>query len=368
MNARKTWSGTSAKSVLPVACLGLIISTLAGCPQVPVDLCAGVTCDPGENCVDGICAAPVARTYVGSEACGSCHAGTLATFMRTAHPFKINKVVDGQMPTYPFSTIEGALEMVTDDDLPLADETPDPAPGTDNTLGTPAGYSDVSYVIGGFGWKARFMDLNGFIVTGSNVQYNLETEGVVAYHDNEVDKPFNCGNCHTTGWRRYTSEEGDDRNLNRQEDLPGMDGTFALPGIQCEACHGAGSDHIAAPSKDNITRIATPRTTEDFLADDMAFGKAAACSDCHTRHAEKDYPTYVGGSGMILASGGLIRHHEQNDEMQGINPDDEAGGPTGPHASLDCIACHNPHTTTRYQDVSGDPTGYGHRLHRVPQC
>jgi hypothetical protein len=43
--------------------------------------------------------------------------------------------------------------------------------------------------------------------------------------------------------------------------------------------------------------------------------------------------------------------------MLGINPDDETAGPTGPHASLECISCHNPHTTTRYMDTSGDPPG-----------
>jgi Cytochrome c554 and c-prime len=302
----------------------------------------------------------VAKTYVGSEACSTCHSEIFGWFRNSGHPYKINEVVDGQMPTYPFSSIDGALAMVDDDDAPLADESATPDPnigGTDNSLGTPMSYDDVSFVIGGFGWKARFMDLDGYIVSGSSVQYNLETEGMVSYHNNETDKRFDCGNCHTTGWKRYTSEVGDDRNLNRQNDLPGIEGTFAAAGIQCEACHGAGSEHAAAPTSDNITKLATPRTTEDFLADDMAYGKAAACSDCHTRHAEKDYPTYVGGSGLILASGGLIRHHEQSDEMQGINPDDEAAGPTGPHANLSCMSCHDPHTTTRYMAESGDPPG-----------
>jgi hypothetical protein len=295
-----------------------------------------------------------ARTYVGSDQCATCHSEIFDWFRNSGHPYKINRIVNGQVPTYPFSSIAGALWMVSDSDDADAE---DPGAGTDNTLSIPGSYDEVSYVIGGFGWKARSMDANGFIVTGDSVQYNLETQGMASYHNNEVDKVFNCGNCHTTGWKRYTSEDGDDRNLNRQDDLPGMAGTFAAPGIQCEACHGAGSEHIAGPTKDNITRKASPRTTADFLATDMAFGKAVACSDCHTRDGEKDYLTYVGGSGLILASGGLIRHHEQYDEMLGINPDDVAAGATGPHASQECIACHDPHTTTRYMDVSGDPPG-----------
>jgi formate-dependent nitrite reductase cytochrome c552 subunit len=289
-----------------------------------------------------------------------CHSEIYGWFRNSGHPYKVNEVVDSMVPEYPFSTIDGALEMIDDDDLPGPDEgdAADPNLGnTDNALGTPESYDDISFVIGGFGWKSRWMDADGFIVTGSAVQYNLETEAMSAYHNNEQGKKFNCGNCHTTGWRRYTSEEGDDRNLNRQNDLPGIEGTFAFTGIQCESCHGAGSEHIAGPTSENIVRIAEPRTTEDFLADDMAYGKAVACSECHVRESEKDYPTYEGGPGRILASGGLIRHHEQYEEMLGINPDDVEGGPTGPHSSFACITCHDPHTTTKYMAISGDPPG-----------
>ncbi len=345
---------------LILLCCALVV-LLVGCPAPPApppDCTTDAECGAGEVCTAGECVAPsVPRTYVGSEACGGCHQEIFGWFRNSGHPYKINKVENGQMPTYPFSSIEGALEMVSDADLPLDDGTPDPGAGTDNTLGTPQSYDEVTYVIGGFGWKARFIDANGFIVTGSAVQYNLENETLVSYHDNEIDKMFNCGNCHTTGWKRYTSDEGDERNRNRQDNLTGIDGTFAAPGIQCEACHGAGSEHIAGPSPDNITKNATARTTADFLADDMAYGKPVACGDCHTRDGEKDYPSYEGGVGLILASGGLIRHHEQYDELLGIDPDDPDAGPTGPHANLSCISCHDPHTTTRYMDVSGDPPG-----------
>ncbi len=302
---------------------------------------------------------PVAD-YVGPDTCLTCHGPQAITgmdytvFLRNGHGYKLNEIENGLMPTYPFSSIAGALGMIADDDLP----PDDPHPGTDNTLSTPLDYSDVSYVIGGFGWKSRWIDADGFIVTGSEVQYNLETMAMASYHNDEVDKKYNCGNCHTTGWKAYTSEPGDLRNLNRQGGLPGMHGTFAQPGVQCEACHGAGSLHAMVPSTANITRLAAARSTDDFLADDMAYGKAAACGDCHTRDGEKDYPTYVGGPGRIAAKGGLIRHHEQYDEMRGIDPDDDPTyAATGPHRDLLCGACHDPHTTTKYMDISGDAPG-----------
>ncbi len=314
--------------------------------------------DAAESLV-GVTAA--AADYVGTEVCLGCHGPLAVTgkdytvFLRNGHSYKLNEIQNDQVPSYPFSSIDGALAMMADTD----DADPsDPHAGTDNTLGTPLDYADVSFVIGGFGWKSRWIDADGFIVTGTDVQYNLETSGMVAYHNNEVGKKYNCGNCHTTGWKAYTSEVGDDRNNNRQNDLPGMAGTFAAPGVHCEACHGAGSLHLMAPSSSNITRLASDRATADFLADDMAYGKAASCADCHTRDAEKDYPTYVSGPGRIAASGGLIKHHEQFDEMKGVDPDDDpAYAATGPHAELLCGACHDPHTTTRYMDISGDAPG-----------
>jgi hypothetical protein len=301
-------------------------------------------------------------SYVGSSTCQPCHAEIHAKFMNSGHSYKLNKVENDAVPTYPSFTpgIAGALEGIDDDTasatvsgVDTAD--PDGTTGmTDNALGTPANYGAVSYVIGGFGWKARWIDKDGYIVTGSAVQYNLETQGYAAYHNNEVDKKYNCGNCHTTGWKHYDAT----KNPNRQDNMPGMDGTFFAGGVHCEACHGAGSAHVAAGGdKTKITKVAIARTTADFTADHMAYGLPVACSECHTRNGEKDYPDYTGGDGTIAVSGGLIRHHEQYDEKQGINPDDVAAGATGPHKSLACTGCHNQHTTTKYQATSGDDPG-----------
>ena len=293
-------------------------------------------------------------SFVGTDVCAGCHADIAAKFANNGHQYKLNKVEGGVPPTYPFTSLAGKLAGISDDDTDIAGGLVDPAAGTDNPAGTPASWNDVTYVIGGFGWKARWIDSQGFIVTGTNVQYNFATDGFSSYHNNQNDKKYNCGNCHTTGWKAYTSEAGDDRNKNRQDGLAGMEGTFFAPGVHCEACHGAGSAHAASPSKNNITKIATARTTEQYMADDMAANVPMACSDCHVRDSEKDYPTYTGGDGVILASGGFIRHHEQYDEKQGLIPDDVAAGPTGPHRDLACIACHDPHKTIKYEDISGD--------------
>jgi len=163
--------------------------------------------------------------YVGHDACKTCHAPIYDNYIQSGHPYKLNKVVDGQPPTYPFSEVPNTPEGFT--------------------------WDDVTYVIGGYNWKARFVDLDGYIITGDAVQYNLETKGWVGYHADEAvgTKPYDCGKCHTTGWQTLEENGG-----VHQDGLPGMAGTFAAPGVECEQCHGPGSDHIGGPSKTNIQK------------------------------------------------------------------------------------------------------------------
>ena len=224
-----------------------------------------------------------AQEYVGHNACTTCHGPIYDDYIDSGHPYKLNKVENGEAPVYPFSTV------------------PD----------TPEGYSwdDITYVIGGYGWKARFIDDQGYIITGDAVQYNLLPEGWVGYHADEEPgtKPYNCGACHTTGWSLFEDNGG-----NRQDDLPGMAGTFAAPGVECEACHGPGGLHVQTLSKDDIIKDTS----------------AEACGSCHFRN----------GDHSIAASGGFIRHHEQFDEM--IN---------SPHSFMDCVQCHDPHKSAKYE-------------------
>lgn len=291
--------------------------------------------------------------FIGSEVCGQCHTVQYASFAQTGHPFKLNRAF-GTQPSYPFTTLNGVLQRITDDDAAEGD----PKAGTDNTLGTPVTYDDVSYVIGGYFWKARFVDLAGAVVTGSAVQYNFATDAMSGYHNDEVDKKYNCGNCHTTGWRRYDAVLND----NRQDNMPLMDGTFFEGGVHCEACHGAGASH--AKFTGTITRDAfMPRSDAELNAPDAGYGNPVACGECHTRDGERDYPTYVSAfenalatagapdprpfdmGGRIAASGGLIRHHEQYDEVLGIDPDTLDTVRSGAFMSThgNCTTCHNPH-------------------------
>lgn len=219
--------------------------------------------------------------YLGSENCGYCHSDIYAAFRKSGHPYKLTKVVGGQAPTYPFSAV------------------PSPPAGVS--------WSDVTYVIGGFGWKARFLGKDGYIITaGGKNQYNLATR---AWSDYEKDtkKPYNCGPCHTTGYRPDGHQDG----------LPGIVGRWAFPGIQCERCHGPGSLHAQAPQS-------IPMAVDT---------RSELCGDCHNRGGKNE---------RIMAKGGFIQHHEQYNELQASSM-----------RVLSCVTCHDPHTGVLYNDLEG---------------
>lgn len=207
--------------------------------------------------------------YVGSPACFKCHMQQYNEHKVSGHPYKLQKAEDARK--WP---------------LPL-----------------PEGYSwdDISYVIGGAYKKARYIDNKGYIITaakdGSDLktQYNLET-GTWSYYHKGEKKPYDCGRCHTTGYKKEGHQDGKE----------GLIGTWAAPGIQCEACHGPGSAHVKIGDK---SKIVVDRSSE-------------LCGQCHIR----------GTKDKIPAKKGYIRHHEQLNEIL-----------ASPHKGVTCVSCHNPH-------------------------
>jgi hypothetical protein len=236
--------------------------------------------------------------YVGPQRCSGCHSDNYNQWRDGGHPHKLNKVVDGQPPAY-FSTDQVNV--------------PNPPQGVS--------WDDVSYVIGGAIWKARFIGKDGYIITGTQddqdlVQYNLQTGGWVTYHRDE-HKPYDCGRCHTTGWVAAEVPDGPDGGIH-QEAMDGMWGSFSDSAISCEACHGPASRHVTAPFAEKKNEIIVDRSAE-------------MCGNCHNRGGVND---------TIPASGGFIRHHEQYNEMAS-----SGHGPNG--AAHTCVTCHDPHKSVK---------------------
>jgi len=205
--------------------------------------------------------------------------------MQSGHPWQLTLVEGGQPPEYPFT------------------ELTDP----------PQGYTwdDIQYVIGGYNWKARFIDKEGYIITdppgGAEDedypnQYNYRNRitgfgaGWVQFHAGEEDLPYDCGSCHTTGYTR----------AGNQGDLPGLVGTWAQDGVRCEACHGPGAEHVTNPA-----------------AVDMRIDRdSEACTSCHQMDP---------GQGLDVRDG-FIQHHDQYGDLS-----------QGKHKVLQCVDCHDPH-------------------------
>lgn len=249
---------------------------------------------PGED-------ASVRLEYTGAEKCGECHEEAFAKYTLSGHAANFAKIMEGQAPTYPYDSITGGVN--------------DP----------PEGYtwSDISYVIGGYGWQALFVDMNGYLITnppgetGRNDYANAyhfanetleESAGWSSYLAGEINLPMDCASCHTTGYHT----EG------HQNDLEGIVGTWAFENVQCEACHGPGSLHAADPY--------------GFL---MVLDRSnQACAECHSRAS----------AAHVEAENGFAQKYQQFDELYNSK-----------HFSLQCIACHDPHASSVHPDPNLNP-------------
>jgi len=220
---------------------------------------------------DGVSFAP--PEFVGSEACAKCHGDIFEQHSRSGHAWALTPVVDGQAPSIPSNEVRTPPQEMA--------------------------WGDVAYVVGGYQWKALFVNQDGRLITGDAAQYNLDNNLLeaggefVAYHPGE-ELPFDCGACHATGYNP--------RGVQTTETA--MVGTFVQPGVQCEACHGPSSLHVNNP----------------FAFSPDVSPAAQKCRSCHM-------------SGAIETADGFIQHvdHEYGD----LYP--------GKHAILDCVDCHDPH-------------------------
>lgn len=263
----------------------------AGAQGVPGPAGAqGVQGVPGPSGLDGLSYTP--PTYIGSEACAECHQDIYDTFSLSGHPYQLSAVVNGEAPEYPFSDVSNPPDGYT--------------------------WDDISYVIGGYNWKALFVNQDGYIITGADenatTQYNLPNETLdlndawEAYHAGE-EVPYDCGTCHTTGYSPIGNQDG----------LDGMMGSWAFSGVQCEECHGAGSEHAENPI---VVRASLNRDAE-------------SCAACHARGVVDE----------INTADGFIQHHGEYEDLY-----------QSKHFVLDCVTCHDPHSGVVQLREAGLPT------------
>ncbi len=241
---------------------------------------------------------PTGAEYVGDELCSGCHSDISQVYMKSGHPWSLSAVTDGKSPAYPYTQITSI----------------------------PQGYSlkNISYIIGGYFWKAIFLNSQGYIITDAPSasgdtsyanQYNFgQTSlglipGWVSYHSGEADLSFNCGSCHTTG---YT-------NGGNQDNLPGIVGTWAQAGVRCERCHGPGSLHANNPQGIHM----------------LVEQNSGLCRECHE---------YVPTAALEVKNG-FIQHSDHFGDLS-----------QSKHQVLDCLTCHDPHSGVVQLQQEGQQT------------
>lgn len=200
-----------------------------------------------------------AAQYLGAESCADCHSTQFGEWLTSGHRFILMNSNSARHRPLP---------------LPQGES-----------------WSDISYTVGGHKTRVAYLDSQGYLLSD---EFNLNTgEWYEAHPGSSV--PYDCAACHTTGYEESGNQDG----------LPGFVGTFALPGVQCEHCHGAGM-------------AMQPGST------DPAF-----CGTCHS-HGPED---------MVAAGGGFILSEGQYNEFL-AGPHDDAG--------LGCVSCHSPHETVEF--------------------
>lgn len=279
---------------------GLVLATglISGCPapSTPTGDSDPVFNNPNDPTNGG-------ANYIGSAACAACHTDIYAITQNHGHSRALNRV-EGAAPVFPAAGTRAGV--------------PDP----------PAGrvWTDISYVIGGYTKGAQFVDSAGFRLTtgatGVDTQWNLAfppngtVAGFVPYEPDRPEPPpyeYDCFRCHTVNPQPQSVT-----NPLSQDGRPGIRGTWAEPGVMCEACHGPGSTHAPQPSSRAI----------------FADSSAAMCGRCHTAGDDPN---------VIQVVDGFVSPNAQYPELLA----------SGGHSTFSCGVCHDPHASTAYDRTRG---------------
>jgi hypothetical protein len=238
--------------------------------------------------------------YIGSDKCAQCHPAKSESFQQTWHPLILRLATE--------ETIVGDFDSA-DPDLTFTQD-------------------QVVYVVGGQFSQRYLTEIEGELYV-LPAQWNVAPGEWVPYQpDDWQERPYAryCAGCHTTGFDAETE-------------------TWAEAGVQCETCHGPGSEHVALAGE--RTAIINPALL-DFQA------QTEICGQCHSRGTD---PTGVYEFPVGFQPGGPVKL----DDVFIAATDDEHFWPDGSSrahhqeyldwqksshaAGVSCIFCHVSHSS-----------------------
>lgn len=270
----------------------------------PTETPAEAPAEPAEAPEDEATQAPAEPTempaeYTGSRRCFSCHRGVGQPHYSSQHALTFQ---------------EAGEEAIVADFAQGEDVRRVQLPGEDAPRAFTA--EDIAFVVGTGTYAQQFVvadegeDTTRYWVLPAlwnAVEQSWQPWGPDAadWPGDAFDWTQNCAGCHTTGLSAETAE-------------------WIEPGVQCEACHGPGSNHFAAVQEFGNTD--DPAELEQIRAAIVLSPDAQICGACHSQGMGSDghpYPTgYVPGENL-LASG----------VFELVPPDDETHWWATGHAS-----------------------------------
>ncbi len=250
--------------------------------------------------------APESASYVGSQACTTCHETESDTYIMTSHANVIKEPL--QMSPTALTQFQAGQTLSLDLDPGVNETLVSGVLGVDSqgvaqmTIGNLGPYT-ITKVYGGTTWKENYIiDNNGqqfvlpfawsvtaqtFIIDPEESPYWFGADGSVTFPASQASYEQRCVGCHVTGL-----------TASVQDGV--VTTTYSEDKIGCESCHGPGSKHAdiaAAASNADSLEILSPR----YLS---VKGSAQVCGQCHERghaklftQAALAYPVDENGSG-----------------------------------------------------------------------
>jgi hypothetical protein len=223
----------------------LVKALLIGISLVAMSACSG------EQTVNVKKLVSQPKTFVGSDTCKMCHLEHYDSWKMTLHSRAIEDVQQNK----------DAI-IVDLDEKKIREQLGK----VGSSLKVPAAQiyipkvNEIRYVLGSQ-WQQRFLVEKDGQLFIAPIQYSVDTDRWVNYHEADWDKrPFlqKCGGCHATGV-----------DLEKK--------AFIEPRVGCEACHGKGSWHSALPKTavfEKRQTIVNPAKLTQGIA-------AQICGSCH---------------------------------------------------------------------------------------